>query len=80
MKDVHPLPRGTHVEFDTTEGLAVGTAVVLDAEYDDGWLYRLDVTGGDAAAVHRNQRGELWACEFEVRRCETSKPRRQNHD
>jgi len=68
MNMTHPLPKGTQVEFDIGQGLAVGTAVVVDAEYDDGWLYHLDVTGGDAAADHRNQRGELWACEFEVRK------------
>ena len=66
----------------TTErpGLAVGTRVhvrsdhfvgqcegiIAAAEYDDGWLYRIDVTEGDRLDEHRNDDGELWVCEFEV--------------
>ena len=36
------------------------------AEYDDGWLYRIDVTGGDDCQLHRNPDGELWVSDFEV--------------
>ena len=57
---------GTHVRFDIAQGMATGEAIVLDAEYDGGWLYLLDVTSGDRADSHRNEQGELWACDFEI--------------
>jgi len=63
----NPLPPGTLVEFDIGQGLAAGRATILAAEYDDGWLYQLEVVAGDQAADHRNEAGELWACDFEVR-------------
>ena len=62
-----PLPPGTQVEFDIGQGLAAGRAAIIAAEYDDGWLYQLDVVAGDHAADHRNAAGELWVCDFEVR-------------
>ena len=68
MNKKHPLPTGTPVAFDIAQGLAVGTGVVLKAEYDDGWAYHLEVTGGDAVDEHLNEDGELWVCDFEVRR------------
>jgi hypothetical protein len=61
------LPPGTLVEFDIGQGLAAGTATILAAEYDDGWLYQLEVVAGDHADDHHNEAGELWACDFEVR-------------
>ena len=61
------IPPGTLVEFDIGQGLAVGRATIVAAEYDDGWLYQLDVVAGDHAADHRNAAGELWVCDFEVR-------------
>ena len=61
------LPPGTLVEFDIGQGLAAGRAAIIAAEYDDGWLYQLQVVAGDQAADHRNEAGELWACDFEVR-------------
>lgn len=63
----HPLPVETPVEIDIAQGLAVGTAVVLEAAYDDGWLYHVEVTGGDRADEHRHDDGELWVWDFEVR-------------
>ena len=41
-------------------------AVVADADYDEGWLYRIDVTAGDRLEEQRNQCGQLWVCAFEV--------------
>ena len=67
MDRQHPLKSGTPVAFDIAQGLAVGNGVVTAAEYDDGWLYRIAVTDGDAADTHRNKAGELWVCEEEVR-------------
>ena len=35
------LPEGTRVAFDIAQGLTTGEGVILGAEYDDGWLYRI---------------------------------------
>ena len=67
MTENQPLEVGTQVAFDIAQGHAVGTAIITAAEYDDGWLYRLDVLEGDRAEAHRDEHGELWVCEFEVR-------------
>ena len=40
--------------------------VISAAEFDEGWLYRVEVTRGDRLDGERNDAGELWACEFEV--------------
>jgi hypothetical protein len=61
-----PLPAGTPVDINLAQGLAVAQGVVTAAEYDDGWLYRIDITGGDRCDAHRNDAGELWVCEHEV--------------
>jgi hypothetical protein len=64
---MNPLPLGTQVEFDIGQGLAVGRAAIIAAEYEDGWLYLLEVVAGDHADDHRNGAGELWVCDYEVR-------------
>lgn len=67
----HPFPTGTRVAFDI-EDLALGTAIVAAAEYDEGWLYRLasvEITRGDIDALRRlatERDGGVWACEHEV--------------
>lgn len=73
------LPDGTAVHVsspDHFEGECDG--VIREGEYDGGWLYRIEVTGGDRLDAHRtppaeprglwNQgaEGELWVCDFEV--------------
>ena len=67
MGKQRPLPTGTPVDFDIAQGLAVDKGVIRAAEYDDGWLYQLDVVAGDRADSQRNEGGELWAWDFEVR-------------
>ncbi len=67
MHEGRPLSPGTEVDFDIAQGLAVGKGVIRAAEFDDGWLCRIDVGEGNAADAHRNEMGELWVCEFEVR-------------
>ena len=62
----HPLPADTVVDVDIAQGLARCRGRILEAENDDGWLYRIEVTGGDACDDHRHADGELWVCEFEV--------------
>ncbi|MGE0609946.1 MAG: hypothetical protein AB7O62_22845 [Pirellulales bacterium] len=54
------------MRFNLAQGHAVGTAVVRAAELDDGWLYLLEVITGTGVELHRNEQGELWACDFEV--------------
>ena len=61
-----PLPIGTPVDINIAQGLAVARGVVTAADYDDGWLYRIDITGGDDCRAYRNDAGELWVCEHEV--------------
>ncbi|GAB6184525.1 hypothetical protein [Thermopirellula anaerolimosa] len=61
-----PLPIGTPVAIDIAQGMSVAQGVIAAAEYDDGWLYRIDVTGGDDCQLHRNPDGELWVSDFEV--------------
>jgi len=62
----HPLSAGTTVDVDIAQGLARCRGRIVEAEYDDGWLYRVDVTGDDACDDHRNADGDLWVCQFEV--------------
>lgn len=64
-----PLPIGTTVKFDIAQGHAVGHGVITAAEFDDGWLYRIEVTAGHLAQLHRHENGELWVCDFEVTPC-----------
>ncbi len=61
-----PLPIGTSVNIDIAQGHSVAEGIIAAAEYDDGWLYRVDLTGGDDCHLHRNEAGELWVCDFEV--------------
>jgi len=62
-----PLPIGTRVDIDIAQGMSASQGVIVAAEYDDGWLYRIDVTGGDDCEAHRNAAGELWVCGFEAK-------------
>ena len=69
MRTTHPphLSTGTrvHVRSDHFAGQCDG--IITACRYDEGWLYRLDVTAGDRLEEHRNERGELWVCDFEIR-------------
>ena len=61
-----PLPVGTNVAINIAQGMSVAQGVIVAAEYDDGWMYRIDVTGGDDCQPHRNAEGQLWVCDCEV--------------
>jgi len=65
-KKTPPLPIGTRVQVDIAQGMDVAQGIIRDAEYHDGWSYRVDLTGGDDCRQHRDQAGELWVCDFEV--------------
>ena len=62
-----PLAIGTRVAVNIGQGLAKCTGTVVEARYDDGWLYRIEVADGDRCEDHRNEKGELWVCHFEVK-------------
>ena len=62
-----PLPNGTVVDVDIAQGLAHCQGRIAEAEYDGGWLYRIEVTAGDAGDDHRNEKDDLWVCQFEVK-------------
>lgn len=73
MDILHPLPIGTHVTFNV-EDLVLGTAIVIQTEHDDGWLYRLngiEFSRGDTTLLERlvtiDAEGSAWLCEHEVR-------------
>ena len=70
-----PLPIGTLVNIDIAQGDCIAHGVVREAEYDEGWHYRVEVTGGDDCNRHREQSGELWCCDFEVQPAGTAGPR-----
>jgi hypothetical protein len=50
MHHTSPLPIGTQVAFDIAQGMATGRGVVIAAEYDDGWAYRLDAPPSTSTA------------------------------
>lgn len=60
------LPDGTRVHVRSDHFKEECEGVTTRAEYDDGWLYRIDVTSGDRLDEHRNEDGELWVWDFEV--------------
>ena len=65
------LPVGTPVAIDIAQGMSVAQGVIAAADYDDGWLYRIEVTAGDPCDAHREDSGDLWVCDFEVAPIET---------
>lgn len=72
------LPDGTKVRVRSEQFKEECEGVITKGEYDDGWLYRIEVTAGDRLDALRtplaeprglwNQdaEGELWVCDFEV--------------
>ena len=60
------LEVGTRVHVCSDHFVGECDGVIAAAEYDDGWLYRIDVIAGDRLDAHREDNGELWVCDFEV--------------
>jgi hypothetical protein len=60
------LPNGTPVQVRSDHFVGECDGVITAARYDDGWLYRLEVTAGDRLEGERNADGELWVWDFEV--------------
>ena len=61
------LPDGTRVRVQSEHFVERCEGVITAAEFDGGWLYRVDVTAGDGLDAQRNENGELWVNDFEVR-------------
>ena len=61
------LASGTPVHVRSDHFAEACDGVVTKAEYDAGWLYRVRPTRGDAPSVARNQEGEYWFWDFEVK-------------
>jgi hypothetical protein len=61
------LKRGELVRFSLADGLVCGLAQIEEVKYDGGWFYRLDVIEGDTADIYRNERGELWPHDEQVK-------------
>lgn len=66
------LPIGTKVKFDIAHGLDVGVARIVDVDIEgEGkgreMRYKLEVTEGSQANLHRNKDGQLWVNDWEVR-------------
>ncbi len=64
------LPDGTPVHVRSEHFAEECEGTITKGEYDDGWLYRIEVTRGDRLDAHRNKEGELWVWDFEVQRSE----------
>ena len=60
------LPDGSRIHVRSGHFSQECDGIITRAEYDDGWLYRIEVTAGDRLDKQRNEDGELWVCDFEV--------------
>jgi len=62
----HPLAVGVKVHVKSEHFAEECDAVIREAVYDEGWIYRVDVTHGEKpkAAIHKD--GCVWLCDFEV--------------
>jgi len=84
------LPDGTRVHVRSEHFEEECDGVVREGEYDGGWLYRIEVTGGDRLDAHRTPpaeprglwnpgaEGELWVCDFEVRPIRPAAPAKRS--
>ena len=60
------IPNAARVRVESEQLSAACDGRVTGAKYDEGWLYRIDVTAGDQMDSERDERGELWVCGFEI--------------
>ena len=61
-----PIPDGTRVHVRSDHFPEECDAIVRKAVYDEGWIYRIEVTGGDKPKAATNEDGAVWVCEFEL--------------
>ena len=64
--DTKPLEPGTPVTVNLAQGHAMAEGEIAESYWDDGWMYRIHVTGGDDCTAYREKDGQLWVCDFEV--------------
>ena len=65
---VERLPDGVRVRVSSPHFKEKCEGVVRDACYDEGWMYRIEVTSGDDPVMARESNGELWLLDSEVHR------------
>ena len=61
------LPNGARVHVRSAHFPEECDAVVREAVYDAGWLYRVDVTRGKKPRDATHQDGSVWVWDFELR-------------
>jgi len=60
------IPDGTRVHVRSDHFSEECDAVIREAVYDEGWIYRVEVTGGGKPEAATNEDGSVWVCEFEL--------------
>ena len=60
------LPNGTRVHVRSDHFAEECDAVVTKGEWDDGWLYRVNVTAGQTPKDAQHKDGTVWVWDFEV--------------
>ena len=60
------LPNGTQVHVRSDHFAEECDAVVTKGEWDDGWLYRVNVTSGQTPKDAQHDDGTVWVWDFEV--------------
>ena len=60
------LPNGTRVHVRSDHFVEECDAVVTKGEWDDGWLYRVNVTAGQTPKDAKHDDGTVWVWDFEV--------------
>ena len=61
-----PIPDGTRVHVRSDHFPEECDGVIREATYDEGWIYRIEVTSGDKPEAATNEDGSVWVCEFEL--------------
>ena len=67
-KTIRParLPDGTSVHVRSAHFTEECDAVIREATYDEGWIYRIEVTRGDKPEAATHDDGSVWVCDFEL--------------
>ena len=60
------LPDNTRVHVRSDHFVEECDAVIREAVYDDGWLYRVEVTSGKKPEAGTHEDGSVWVWDFEV--------------
>ena len=64
------LPLNTKVSFNIAQDLDIGVGIIREIYKDPDdkhFHYKLEVVEGSNANMHRNNEGELWVNDFEVK-------------